>query len=79
MGKKSSAYNMYEAKTRLSEIVEKVRTGEEVVLMNRGEPVAKVIPFQLEAKKRRFGGFRNKIELRDGWDAPLEDFEDYSK
>ncbi len=30
-------YNMYEAKTRLSENVKKVREGEEVILMNRSK------------------------------------------
>ena len=34
----------HEAKTRLSELLAKVRQGEEFLITNRGEPVAKLIP-----------------------------------
>jgi prevent-host-death family protein len=33
-----------EAKTRLSELVKIAQTGEEVVIANRGEPVARLVP-----------------------------------
>jgi prevent-host-death family protein len=74
-----SRYNMYEAKTKLSEIVEKVREGEEVILMNRGEPVAKVVPIETPKKQRRLGFLKDKIQLLPGWDQPIDDFEDYEK
>ncbi|MFT4197804.1 MAG: type II toxin-antitoxin system prevent-host-death family antitoxin [Pseudoxanthomonas sp.] len=35
--------NMLEAKTRLSELVKAVQAGEEVVIANRGVPVAKLV------------------------------------
>ena len=34
----------HEAKTRLSELLAKVRQGEEFLITNRGQPVAKLIP-----------------------------------
>ena len=34
----------HEAKTRLSELLSRVREGEEFLITNRGEPVAKLIP-----------------------------------
>ena len=68
---------MYEAKTKLSEIVEKARAGEEIILMNRGEPVARVIPFEKESRPRKLGCLKGKGKLLPGWDAPLKDFEDY--
>ena len=75
MAKKS--YNMYEAKTRLSEIVEAARAGQEVVLMNRGQPVAKVVPLERPPVARRLGFLKGRIKLARGWDAPLADFDDY--
>ena len=36
--------NMLEAKTRLSELVKAAQAGEEVVIANRGEPVARLVP-----------------------------------
>lgn len=40
------SYNVAEAKTHLSEILEKVSEGEEVLLTRRGQPVARVIPVE---------------------------------
>ena len=72
-----SAYNIYEAKTRLSELVEKARRGEKVVLMNRGEPVAMLVPFRLPRRTRKLGFLRGKGKLLSGWDKSIEDFADY--
>ena len=36
--------NIFEAKNRLSQLIRSVQAGEEVVIANRGEPVAKLVP-----------------------------------
>jgi prevent-host-death family protein len=36
--------NIFEAKNRLSELIKSVRAGDEVVIANRGEPVARLVP-----------------------------------
>lgn len=36
--------NIFEAKNRLSQLIRSVLTGEEVVIANRGEPVARLVP-----------------------------------
>jgi prevent-host-death family protein len=78
MGKKiSNQYNMYEAKTKLSEIVKRVSEGENVILMNRGKPVAEVIPFENKKTKRKLG-FAKDIELLEDFDGIPEGFEDYA-
>jgi prevent-host-death family protein len=69
-------YNMYEAKTKLSEIVEQARQGHEVVLMNRGRPVAKVVPLAPQPKKRK-RGFAKEIKILAGFDDIPEGFEGY--
>jgi prevent-host-death family protein len=67
---------MYEAKTKLSEIVEKAREGEEIILMNRGEPVAKVVPFKKKKETRKLG-FAKDIKILSDFDEIPEGFEDY--
>mgnify|MGYP000317719348 CR=1 FL=1 len=37
-------YNMLQAKSNLSRLVAQALAGEEVVLANRGEPVARIVP-----------------------------------
>jgi prevent-host-death family protein len=78
MNRRSTAkYNMYEAKTRLSEIVQEAREGKEVILMNRGEPVAKVVPLQAKKASRRLG-LAKDIRILPGFDQIPEGFEDYT-
>lgn len=36
--------NILEAKNRLSRLIKSARAGEEVVIANRGEPVARLVP-----------------------------------
>ena len=39
----------YEAKTHLSELLEKVESGEEITITKHGSPVAKLVPVKREA------------------------------
>ncbi len=45
--------NVLEAKNRLSQLLKAVQAGEEVVIANRGEPVARLVP--VRAQKRKAG------------------------
>jgi prevent-host-death family protein len=36
--------NILEAKNRLSQLIKSVQAGEEVIIANRGEPVARLVP-----------------------------------
>ncbi len=38
--------NILEAKNRLSQLVRTAQAGDEVVIANRGEPVARIVPFR---------------------------------
>lgn len=47
--RKSNAVGAYEAKTHLSELLEKVEAGEEITITKHGAPVAKLVPIKKEA------------------------------
>jgi prevent-host-death family protein len=38
--------NIHEAKTNLSRLLARVELGEEIVISNRGVPVARLVPFE---------------------------------
>lgn len=44
---------IYEAKSKLSQLVEKAEAGEEVVLTRRGRPVAKIVSVAPAARRDR--------------------------
>ncbi len=63
--------NIYEAKTRLSELVEQVRSGESVVIARAGQPLVTMVPWSAATKKIKFGLMKGKLEVADDFDAPL--------
>lgn len=52
--------NVHEAKTRLSELLERAHKGEEVVIAKAGKPYARLVPV-VEGRGREPGAFRGRI------------------
>lgn len=52
--------NVHEAKTRLSELLERAHRGEEVVIAKAGKPYAKLVPIRGRVA-RQPGAFRGEI------------------
>jgi antitoxin (DNA-binding transcriptional repressor) of toxin-antitoxin stability system len=73
----TARYNLYEAKSKLSEAVKKALLGDEVILMNRGNPVAQIIPLPQKQGARRLG-FAKDIKMLDGFDEIPKEFEEYT-
>lgn len=66
--------NIYEAKTRLSELVDQAHHGQTVVIAKNGTPLAKLVPLDAPARpKIVFGLMKGEIEIADDFDAPLPD------
>jgi prevent-host-death family protein len=61
-------YNVHEAKTQLSRILERVERGEEVVISRAGTPVAKVVPLTGTIRRRGRGMLRGQLHLTEDWD-----------
>ncbi|MEU8697450.1 type II toxin-antitoxin system prevent-host-death family antitoxin [Streptomyces sp. NPDC048680] len=69
-------YNVHEAKTHLSRILEQVATGEEVVISKAGEPVAKVVPLRARVNRTGRGSLRGQIRIGDDFDEMPDDIAD---
>lgn len=66
----SKPVNIYDAKNRLSELVERAETGEEIVIARAGKPVARLVPLQV-SETRVPGRWAGKVTIADDFDAPL--------
>ena len=70
----ATTVNIYEAKTRLSSLVERAANGEEIVIAKVGKPKARLVPVALTGKGlRQPGGLKGKIRIADDFDDPLPD------
>jgi prevent-host-death family protein len=64
--------NIYQTKTNLSKLINKVIEGDEVIIARSGKPVAKLVPIiYKDTTKRKAGLFKNKIKYSDDIDRPL--------
>jgi len=65
--------NLYEAKTRLSELVDRAADGEEIVIAKSGTPMARLVPLPAAQPRRRPGPgqLKGKLWVSDDFDDPL--------
>lgn len=66
----------YDAETaQFSQILEKIRAGEEVVIDESGSPLAKVLPLRDEFRRDGRGSLKGQIWISDDFDEPDEEIE----
>jgi prevent-host-death family protein len=65
--------NLYQAKTRLSDLVERAAAGEEIVIAKNGTPRARLVRVQTTSEPRRPGRWKGKVVFGPGWDDDLAD------
>jgi prevent-host-death family protein len=66
-----STFNLYEAKTHLSELVERAAAGEEIIIAKAGKPRARLVPLPAERPQREPGLLKGQIWIADDFDDPL--------
>ena len=65
--------NISDAKAHLSSLIEKVMTGQEVIIGKSGKPVAKLVRFERSDENRYPGALRGKIKICEDFDELPED------
>jgi prevent-host-death family protein len=63
--------NIYQAKSQLSDLVNRAADGEEIVIAKSGKPRARLVPVEAPPRRRRPGGGKGKVWVADDFDAPL--------
>jgi prevent-host-death family protein len=63
--------NLYEAKTNLSQLVERAARGEEIVIAKAGRPLARLVPVAKRTSPRPLGFLAGEVEVGADFDDPL--------
>jgi prevent-host-death family protein len=64
--------NVYQAKTKLSELIDRAAAGEEIVIARHGRPIARLVAYRPPTRKRRkLGLLAGKLQVPDDFDDPL--------
>ena len=61
--------NVYEAKTHLSKLLDRVADGEEIVIARGGRPVARLVPLAQPGEPRRPGSWRGRVRIGAGFNS----------
>jgi prevent-host-death family protein len=68
--------SVHEAKTHLSRLLNRMESGEEIIIQRRGKDVAVLAPAPLPKKTRVLGTERHLGPLLpEGWEKPMSDEE----
>ncbi|HEY1917440.1 MAG TPA: type II toxin-antitoxin system prevent-host-death family antitoxin [Streptosporangiaceae bacterium] len=68
-GEAPAQFNIHDAKTNLSRIIERVEHGEEIIISRAGHPVAKVVPLEGKVRRSGRGSLRGELVLAPDWDS----------
>ena len=64
-------FNLYEAKTNLSKLVDEAYAGAEVIIAKDGKPMARLVPYA--RPRRQPGSAKGQVWMADDFDDPLPD------
>jgi prevent-host-death family protein len=68
--------NIHEAKTHLSELLQRVMNGEESIIAKAGKPVARLLPFQPVPQPRLPGNDAGRVVIAPDFEELLPEFEE---
>jgi prevent-host-death family protein len=66
-----ATYNIHQAKSQLSKLIDAVQQGESVTTARAGKPVAVLGPLPVRSTPRRRGFLKGQIQLGSEFDEPL--------
>jgi prevent-host-death family protein len=64
-------FNIHEAKTQLSRLLESAAAGEEIIIAKAGKPVARLVGIEHRAAPRRKGLLKGMVKIHDDFYKPL--------
>ncbi|HEX8343402.1 MAG TPA: type II toxin-antitoxin system prevent-host-death family antitoxin [Actinoplanes sp.] len=70
MSEAAAQFNIHDAKTNLSRIIDRVEHGEEIIISRSGTPVAKVVPLKRTVDRVGRGSLAGQLTMTDDWDSP---------
>lgn len=67
---------VYEAKSKLSQMIDLALEGEDVIITRNGTETVKIVPIK-NKKKGWIGMYKGQGKIHDNFDDPIEEFEEY--
>jgi len=73
-----NAVSIDEAKAKLSELIHQLKPGDEIIITEKNQPVARLVPAEATRAQRKLGSLRGTVNhMAPDFDAPLDEFKEY--
>ena len=66
--------NIHEAKTRLSQLLQQVEEGDEIIISRANKPIARLVAYHEKVSQRHLGEAKGMVEIMPDFDTLPEDF-----
>ena len=64
----TASVNVYEAKTHLSQLLDRAAAGEEIVIARAGRPIARLVALAASSQRRTPVAWRGQVSISDDFD-----------
>ena len=64
--------NIQQARSKLSQLIERAVAGEKVVICKAGKPIVSLVPYRAKRNRRRLGVWRGKVRIAADFDELAE-------
>lgn len=73
-------YSIQEAQQQLKQLIEDAQQGKTVLIKDEsGHIFVQLVPVPTKPSQRKAGSARGLVQMADDFDAPLADFDEYSR
>jgi len=69
----TQTFNVQEAGANLPSLLQAVASGKDIIIADKGKPMARLSRIEESRSDIRFGVLKGKIKVADDFDAPLPD------
>jgi prevent-host-death family protein len=66
--------NIHEAKTRLSQLLQQVEEGDEIIISRANKPIARLVAYHEKVSQRHLGEAKGMVEIMPDFDTLPADF-----
>jgi prevent-host-death family protein len=76
-GSNMATVTIQEAQAKLADLIHRLSPGDEVVITENDQPVARLVPTPSAKKPPQFATLKGTVLSMEHFDDPLEDFKEY--
>ena len=70
--------NVHDTKIKLADLIQAAKNGEEILIVTDDQETFQIVRVEKPKKRRKAGSAKGLIEIADDFDAPLEEFKEYT-